>query len=259
LVSRGVFELNNRTQVNSILDNRWYAENKDTPKPLSYMLQCERLADEWTKVSGYLVERAVLENPDQHLTMIMDKGKNEDILRQAYVLNSTGNELLQETLQSEQIKDLPSKMQKSVATQLVEYSLQYGQDVNVTFWKFDSMKESAKLEDESAKMIQHKVEQALLPSTQDHNNSTTTGSAKEHKEVITEGYKLVVHHLRRDLHEQMFNLHYQSAQRMGHQVYCNSLINKSIKQITNIQLKTQQEHQRHLEQHQQIRGMGMEM
>ena len=248
LVSRSLFEINNRQRINDILNGAWNLENPNIPKPLSYILQCERLTDKLTKVSGYLVENIVLKNPEKHLSIKRD----DSIIRQAYRISETRGTKLQEIIKNDPIiKEMApqhgSDTQQAVAHQLVDYRLQHGMDVNITNWKLESMQESAKLEQELSKPIESKLNKALTPSFIRHN----TDSSEQH-EALSEAKKLVVHHLRKDIDEQHHILKFDKQ-------HCDIAVNKSIKMIDKCQQAINRQHLEEIQHSKMHQGNGVGM
>ena len=254
LISRGLFELNNRDHINNLLDDMWERENQEIQVPLSHKIHCERITDKWTKVSGYLVEKIVLENPEKHLTI----KKDDDILRQSYELSTTRQEKLATILENDpQIKELASlgiSTQNAVAEQLVDYRLQHGMDVNVTSWKFESMKEAAMLEHELSKTIDKNLTKILKPSFAHYNMSRS-----EKIQSNLEGRKLVIHNLRNDVHDQ--SMHSTLIGGNDQNSYTGSII-KSLNRLQSIQTKMDKQLEERQHQTQTIKyngGMGMGM
>ena len=249
LISRSVFELNNKDHINYLCNGMWNVENPDIPKPLSYTLQCERLSDKLTKVSGYVIENIVLNNLEKYLSI----KKDDDIIVKAYKIIETGGGKLTEIIKNDPLlKDTEyfgAEIQRSIAHQLVDYRLQHGMDVNVTQWRLESLQLAAKLEHEISETIDSKLDKKLISSFDEHGTSDI-----EQNEVLSEGKKLVIHYLRNEIHQQ-HDLHEYDKNR------CNITVNKTIKQINSFQRELDN---RHLEEteHQtikQTKGMGMSM
>ncbi len=55
--------------INNLSDEMWEKGNLEIPRLLSSKIHCERVSDKWDKVSCYLVEKIVLENPKKYLTI----------------------------------------------------------------------------------------------------------------------------------------------------------------------------------------------
>jgi hypothetical protein len=187
------------------------------PTPLSYEVQCARLTDKLTKVSGYIVENTVLNSPEKHLSIKRD----DSIVRQAYRISESRGEKLQEILETDpllkEVGQGKSYMQRAVAQQLVDYRLQHGNDVKITPWKLESMQKAAGLEQEFSKAIDNKLNKALTSSFTTHNIDST-----EQKDALSESKKLVVHYLRNEIGEQYHLSGYDKR-------HCHASMNKTIK------------------------------
>lgn len=253
LISRGLFELNNRDIINNLLYEMWGKENSEIATPLSHKIHCERVTDKWAKVSGYLVEKIVLENPEKYLTI----KKDDDILRKSYELSITRQEKLATILKNDpQIKEVSSLdtgIQNAVAEHLVDYRLQHGMDVNVTSLIFDSMKEAAMLEHELSKTIDKNLSKILKPTFANY-----AMSRSEKMQTNLEARKLIIHNLRNDVHEKSMQ---PTLIIVGNDKnnYTGSII-KSLNQIQNIQTKMDKQLEARQHQTQTIKyngSMGM--
>jgi hypothetical protein len=247
LISRSVFELNNGDHIKYLCNGIWDIKNPDTPKPLSYALQCERIADKVTKVSGYLIEDIVLKNPEKHLSI----KKDDSFVVKAYKIIETSGEKVNEIIKDDQLlkgtEHFGAKIQRSIAHQLVDYRLQHGMDVDITQWKLESMQAAAKFEHELSQAIETKICAKLTPGFDDYGVSDI-----EQAEVLSEAKKLVVHNLRDDIHQQRDSSEYDKN-------HCNITVSKSIKQISNFQRKldSQRLEENEHQSIKQTKGIGM--
>jgi hypothetical protein len=259
-----LFELNNKERIISALNGRWFIENPGEIKPLSYKIKCERVGEKVTKVSGYLVEKKVLDSLDMHLQI----KKDDDIIREAINLSKTRKAKLDEVLEHDrQIHELSSlglsnKVQKSVAEQLVDYKLQHGMDVNITTEKLELMRTAAELEQKLLPDITDRFKQEL-------HDGFALGKVSDlqQKADISENIELAVHRLRTEIHDQMHNLHTNSLDHSfivsgsGHNnEHYATVIQKTVTQAKEFQEDVNMRRDQHEEEHENMHhGIGINM
>ena len=269
LVSRSLFELNNKELIIMTLNGWWFIENPGEIKPLSYKVKCECVGEKITKISGYLVEKTVLNSLDMHLQIKED----DDIIREAIRIGKTRKAQLDEALahdpQIHELSSLGSKVQRSVAEQLVDYKLQHGigMDANVTTEKLELMKTAAELEQKLLPDITNRFKQEL-------HEGFLEGKVISHnqqREDIQLSVDLAVHRLRAEVHEQMHDLHAHmldhhsivysmdiSGRNLGHNKdHYITVIQKTVTQVKEFQDDVNLRRDQHEEEHEQMHQNGM--
>ncbi len=268
VVSRSLFELNNKERIIMALNGWWFIENPDEIKPLSYKVKCERVGEKITKISGYLVEKTVLDSPDMHLQI----KKDDDIIREAIKIGKTRRAKLDEALahdpQIHELSSLGSKVQRSVAEQLVDYKLQHvmGMDANVTTERLELMKTAAELEQKLLPDITDRFKQGLHEGFVEGKISDD-----QQKEDIQISIDLAVHRLRTEVHEQMHDLHAHmldhhsivssmdiSGRNLGHDKdHYMTVIQKTVTQVKEFQEDVNLRRDQHEEEHEQMHQNGI--
>lgn len=164
LVVCNIFETKYEKEINDMLQGIWYTENNNEPLPVTHRIKCQIDASRITKMSGYLIEQMIIDNPNLYKYLNLKKLASQAIISSIQKYQTRDEEIKKMLATDIAIQKLAShgkEVQHSMAEQLVDHIWQGGSE-QVSYEQLELMKKIALLEQQLIPQMRKQFKEALV-------------------------------------------------------------------------------------------------